>query len=63
VCSSDLFLEQIGVLVEPLQLSLWALPTAFAALLIHCTRLALFQRRLERALAVSATADRSPNQR
>ncbi|MCL4665200.1 DUF969 domain-containing protein [Burkholderia multivorans] len=29
----------------------WAIPTAIAALLIHCTRLALLDRRLSRGLA------------
>ena len=47
------FLEGNGVIVEPLQLSLWAIPSALAALLIHGTRLALFERRLSRALIVS----------
>lgn len=44
------FLEQNGVIVEPLHLSLWAIPSAIAALLIHGIRLALFERRLSRAL-------------
>lgn len=33
------FLEQNGIFVEPLHLSLWAIPTAIAALLIHGWRL------------------------
>jgi uncharacterized membrane protein len=45
------FLEQNGIAIEPLQLSVWAIPTAIAALLIHCTRLALLDRRLSRGLA------------
>jgi hypothetical protein len=32
------FLEQNGISIEPLQLSVWAIPTAIAALLIHCAR-------------------------
>lgn len=44
------FLEQNGILVEPLQLSMWAIPTAVCALLIHGTRLMLLDRRLARTL-------------
>lgn len=40
------FLEQNGVSVEPLQLSVWAIPSAIAALAIHATRLRLLDRRL-----------------
>jgi len=42
------FLEQNGIIVEPLQLSLWAIPTAIAALLIHGTRLMLLDRSFAR---------------
>lgn len=45
------FLEQNGILVEPLELSLWAIPTAITALLIHTLRLWLLDRRLHRTLA------------
>lgn len=45
------FLEQNGINVEPLQLSVWAIPTAIAALAIHSMRLWLLDRRLKRALA------------
>src|SRR6185503_3081016 len=40
------FLQQNGILVEPLDLSVWAIPTAISAALIHCARLYLFERRL-----------------
>lgn len=50
------FLEQNGILVEPLQLSVWAIPTAIAALLIHSARLWWLDRRLKRALAKPETA-------
>ncbi|MEO7964052.1 MAG: DUF969 domain-containing protein [Gemmatimonadaceae bacterium] len=40
------FLEQNGIRVEPTQLSVWAIPTAIAAFLIHGTRLLLLDRRL-----------------
>jgi uncharacterized membrane protein len=40
------FLEQNGIRVEPMQLSVWAIPTALAALVIHGTRLLLLDRHL-----------------
>jgi uncharacterized membrane protein len=39
------FLESQGIIVAPLQLSLWAIPTAVAALLIHGARLLRLDRR------------------
>jgi uncharacterized membrane protein len=42
------FLEQSGIVVEPFDLSRWAIPTAIAALLIHGVRLALLDGRLHR---------------
>lgn len=44
------FLEQNGILIEPLHLSMWAIPTAVCALVIHGTRLMLLDRRLARRL-------------
>lgn len=41
-------LEQYGIDLEPLQLSVWAIPTAIAALLIHGFRLWRLDRRLTR---------------
>ncbi len=49
------FLEQNGVLVEPLQLSLWAIPTAIMALIVHSVRLWLLDRRLARELQTKET--------
>jgi uncharacterized membrane protein len=40
------FLDQSGISVEPLTLSVWAIPTAIAAFLLHGGRLLLFDRRL-----------------
>ena len=40
------FLADNGFKFEPMQIALWALPTAIAAFVIHATRLWLFQRRL-----------------
>ena len=41
-------LEQYGILLEPLALSVWAIPTAIAAFLIHGFRLWRLDRRLAR---------------
>lgn len=43
--------EQHGIHLEPTDISLWALPTAIAAFVIHAARIAIFQLRLERRLA------------
>jgi uncharacterized membrane protein len=42
------FLEQFGIELAPLELSLWAIPTAIAAFLVHGTRLLRLDRRLSR---------------
>ena len=39
------FLESQGIIVEPLQLSVWAIPTAVAAFVIHGARLLRMDRR------------------
>ena len=41
------FLDTQGVVLQPLQLSLWAIPTALAALVVHGLRLMLLDRRLK----------------
>ncbi|WP_395444017.1 DUF969 domain-containing protein [Caulobacter sp. UC70_42] len=43
------FLDQSGITVEPLHLSMWAIPTAIAAFFIHGARLLLFDRALSKA--------------
>lgn len=48
------FLEQYGIVLQPLELSLWAIPTAIAAFLIHGARLLL----LDRSLKAGAAAKR-----
>jgi uncharacterized membrane protein len=40
------FLDQSGITVEPLHLSMWAIPSAIAAFFIHGARLLLFDRSL-----------------
>ena len=51
------FYAENGLHFEPLQIALWALPTAIAAFVIHATRLWLFQRRLFAGMA----ADKADN--
>jgi len=43
------FYAEHGIVLEPLQIALWALPTAIAAFVIHSIRIVLFQRSLLRA--------------
>lgn len=42
-------LEQYGIILDPFELSMWAIPTAIAAFLIHGFRLWRLDRRLTRA--------------
>jgi uncharacterized membrane protein len=42
------FYAQNGIVLEPLHIALWALPTAVAAFVIHAIRIVLFQRALLR---------------
>lgn len=48
------FYAQNGIDLEPLEIALWALPTAIAAFVIHAIRLRLLQRRLERERSASS---------
>ena len=43
-------LAQYGIGVTPPQLAIWALPTAAAALMVHCVRLWLLDRTIRRAV-------------
>ena len=45
------FLQQSGVIVQPFELSVWAIPTAVLALVIHGTRVLLLDRKLKREAA------------
>jgi len=42
------FLASSKIVIDPLRLSLWAIPTAVCAFVIHAARLVLFDRRLAR---------------
>jgi uncharacterized membrane protein len=53
------FFEENGLHFEPLQIALWALPTAIAAFAIHSLRLWLFQRRLFADIAAAKGDDRA----
>jgi uncharacterized membrane protein len=53
------FFARNGINLEPLAISLWALPTAIAAFLIHAVRIRLLQRRLERERAHADSAETS----
>jgi uncharacterized membrane protein len=42
------FLATSGIVIDPIHLSLWAIPTALVAFVLHSGRLLLFDRRLRR---------------
>ncbi|GAB3353191.1 DUF969 domain-containing protein [Lysobacter tyrosinilyticus] len=42
------FFNEHGIALQPLQIAIWALPTAIAAFFIHAIRIVVFQRRLAR---------------
>jgi len=48
------FLQQSGIVVQPFELSVWAIPTAVLALIIHGTRVLLLDRKLKRETAQAA---------
>ncbi len=49
------FYAEHGIVLEPLAIALWALPTAIAAFVIHAIRIAVFQRGLQRRVALKTT--------
>ena len=53
------FLQTNGIDVTPLQLSVWAMPTALLALVVHVARLVLLDRQLQRQ-AGAKVAERVP---
>lgn len=52
------FMQQAGYIVEPLDLAVWAIPTAIAAFLIHGYRLLRLDGKLDRVVAHSSPRDR-----
>lgn len=51
------FLQQNGILVQPFALSVWAIPTAVLAFVIHGGRVLLLDRKLKRANARPGSAE------
>jgi uncharacterized membrane protein len=47
------FYEQNGIILEPLQIAVWGIPTAIAAFIIHAVRLYLLDRRILREVKES----------
>ncbi|MEW5684337.1 MAG: DUF969 domain-containing protein [Pseudomonadota bacterium] len=45
------FLASSGITMDPIHLSLWAIPTAIVAFVLHAARLVLFDRRIRRSSA------------
>ncbi len=52
------FLEQNGISLAPLELSVWAIPTAIVAFVIHATRLLMLDRRLGKESSGTVAAAR-----
>jgi uncharacterized membrane protein len=50
------FYRENGVILEPLQIALWGIPTAIAAFVIHATRLLRLEAKLGRELAAARSA-------
>lgn len=50
------FYAEHGIVLEPLQIALWAIPTAIAAFVIHAIRITLFQRGLRRRVNANPAA-------
>jgi uncharacterized membrane protein len=53
-------LQQSGISVQPLSLSIWAIPTAVIALVVHGARLMLLDRRLHRRAAAQRVDTTGP---
>lgn len=47
------FFAEHGISLEPLQIALWAIPTAIAAFVIHAIRIAWFQRALGKRASIA----------
>jgi uncharacterized membrane protein len=50
------FLKEAGIIVEPIHVAVWGIPTAICAFLIHGFRLYLLDRKLDRELRGNANA-------
>lgn len=50
------FFDQNNIPSDPLKMALWAIPTAIAALIVHCIRLYLLDRSLKKQLGANANS-------
>lgn len=50
------FFEQNGIILEPLHIALWGIPTAIAAFIIHSVRLFLLDRSIQREVLQGAAS-------
>ncbi|EPZ41031.1 DUF969 domain-containing protein [Alicyclobacillus acidoterrestris] len=53
------FFDQNHIKSTPIDMGLWAIPTAAAALVIHCIRLYLLDRRIKRRMTAASTSTTS----
>lgn len=49
------FFDQNNIPSDPLHMALWAIPTAVAALIVHCIRLYLLDRSLQKRLGSASS--------
>ena len=54
------FYAENGIMLEPLQIALWGIPTAICAFSIHTARILHFERRLEREIRTLAATRTAP---
>jgi uncharacterized membrane protein len=55
------FLDQNGIKVEPIDLAVWAIPTAICAFIIHATRLMLLDRKIKASVAAAGVSAALPS--
>lgn len=55
------FFEQNGIILEPLEIAIWGIPTAIAAFIIHGTRLFLLDRTIQREVEAGREIVNSKN--
>ena len=54
------FMSEHGIVLEPLQIALWGIPTAICAFAIHAFRVLRFERQLARRVAATTADDAAP---
>lgn len=55
------FFEQNGIILEPLQIAVWGIPTAITAFIIHGTRLLLLDKSIQREVEQAAESEKELN--